>query len=300
MTDRGELIRLAIVDDHPVLLDGLCATFSAHGDFDIVGQGADYDDALRVAEEQTPDIMLVDIGMPGGGMRAAKDIAAGFPAIKVVILTASEEADDVITALRSGVQGYVLKSNSGAELIGIVKKLSDGQPYVPPKLAGKMLVDLNERATRDDRPAADPLDSLTYREDQILKLVAVGLSNREIGGKLDIREKTVKHYMTNIMQKLQVRNRVEAALMAKGRATLSEPPFAEVVASQSPADGMAENGGSGAGASAERGRQAASSSAPSRARIAETLARRSFTANGFGRKSTSMSAMPRSESRSSV
>lgn len=217
MTDQDDTIRLAIIDDHPLLLDGLCVTFSAHGDFDIVGQGASYDDALSVAGERTPDIMLVDIGMPGGGMRAAKDIVESFPGIKIIILTASESADDVMAALQSGAVGYALKDNSGAELISIVKKVHGGQAYVPPKLASKMLVDMGDQANQSPPPEADPLSGLTAREDQILQLVAAGQSNKEIGLELDISEKTVKHYMTNIMQKLQVRNRVEAALMATGK-----------------------------------------------------------------------------------
>lgn len=217
MSDKDQTIRLAIIDDHPVLLDGLCVTFSAHDDFDVVGQGACYDDALSVARERSPNVMLVDIGMPGGGMRAVKDISTACPAIKVIVLTASESADDVMAALQSGAEGYALKDNSGPELIDIVKKVNDGQSYVPSKLAGRMLVDLNRQTTSPPEEDTDPLSSLTSREDQILNRVAAGLSNKEIGRELDLREKTVKHYMTNIMQKLQVRNRVEAALMASGR-----------------------------------------------------------------------------------
>ena len=215
-------IRLAIIDDHPVLLDGLCITFAAHQDFDVVGQGANYDDAIRVAEELLPDIMLVDIGMPGGGIRAAKDIALVCPSVKIIILTASESADDVMAALKNGAAGYALKDSSGAELIDIIKTVSRGQSYVPPRLAGKMLVDMNDLVTGGSAED-DPLGTLTFREDQILKLVAEGLSNKEIGLKLDLQEKTIKHYMTNILQKLRVRNRVEAALLATGQAHRDRP-----------------------------------------------------------------------------
>ncbi len=216
MIDSDQPIRLAIVDDHPLLLDGLCTTFSAHEKFEIVGQGATYDDALHIAKEALPDVILVDIGMPGNGIRAAEAIRSACPAVKIVMLTASESTDDVVAALRAGADGYTLKETSGPALIDIVRNVHDGKSYVAPELAGRMLVEMSDQVV--GKPSDDdPLDSLTSREDQILKLVAEGLSNKEIGRQLDLQEKTVKHYMTNIMQKLQVRNRVEAALLVSGQ-----------------------------------------------------------------------------------
>ncbi|MEZ5930597.1 MAG: response regulator transcription factor [Alphaproteobacteria bacterium] len=206
-------IRLAVIDDHPILLDGLCATFSAHGDFDVVGRGASHRDALTIAETVRPELMFIDIRMPGGGIQAAGRISADYADIKIVMLTASEAEDDLMSAFRSGALGYALKNSSGAELIAIAKTVARGQPYVPPNLAGRMLTDMSGPRREPAARPQEALRSLTFREDQILKLAAAGLRNKEIGEKLNIREKTVKHYMTCIFQKLDVRNRVEAVLM---------------------------------------------------------------------------------------
>jgi len=152
--------------------------------------------------------------MPGGGIDAARRIAREFPCVKIVILTVSKDDTDVVRALQAGASGYILKGVGGDELVGIVRSVSNGESYVAPDLAARLLVDM--RSAEPNRKTCErPLADLTYREEQILKLVSRGLSNKEIGGELSLQEKTVKHYMTNILQKLQVRNRVEAALMAR-------------------------------------------------------------------------------------
>ena len=151
--------------------------------------------------------------MPGGGLSAAERIAEAFPAVRIVMLTVSEQDDDVHAALKTGALGYVLKGIGGAELIKVVRDVAGGSAYVSPALAARLLKDVGEPDAKPARPAS-LLEALTSREREILELVAGGKSNKEVAITLDLQEKTVKHYMTNILKKLQVRNRVEAAILA--------------------------------------------------------------------------------------
>ncbi|GAF96972.1 unnamed protein product, partial [marine sediment metagenome] len=203
-----------LVDDHPMLREGVAATLSAEADIEIVGEGADAEDALRLARDLLPDIILLDISMPGGGISAARAIAMACPIVKIVMLTVSEDEEDVLASLKAGARGYVLKGVSGPELVGIIRSVQAGEPYVTPKLAASLLVELKENISPSEA-IEDPLSELTDRELQILELVATGRSNKEIAEQIFLSEKTIKHYMTNILQKLQVRNRVEAAMLAQ-------------------------------------------------------------------------------------
>ena len=201
-------IRLLIVDDHPLFLDGLVATLSADEELEVVATAADAALAVRAARDHEPDIALLDVAMPGGGIEAARSIAAAVPATRVVMLTSSENEDDLLAAMEAGAKGYVLKGVAGRELRVILKAVHRGEVYVAPGLAYAMIKGLT-------RPRAeDPLAELTGREREVLELVAAGLSNAEIGGRLGLAEKTVKHYMTAILAKLDVGSRVEAALLA--------------------------------------------------------------------------------------
>ncbi|MBL8126694.1 MAG: response regulator transcription factor, partial [Chloroflexia bacterium] len=148
-----------------------------------------------------------------GGLNAVRQIAAAFPVVKVVMLTVSEAEDDVTAALRAGARAYVLKGVASRELARIIRSVAAGEVYVTPSLAASLLYELT--GGRGPSVAPNPLDGLTERERQILERVAAGDSNKEIGAQLGVSEKTVKHHMTNILQKLQARNRVEAALMAR-------------------------------------------------------------------------------------
>lgn len=212
-----ELIRIVVADDHPLLRDGVVGSLQATGIFQVVGEAADAGSALRLAREHLPDLVLLDVTMPGGGLVAARDIASACPATKIVMLTVSEDEDDLLEAMKAGASGYVLKGVASRELTAILKRVLDGEVYVTPALAGHLLRELS-------RPReASPLDELTTREREVLELVASGRSNYEIGQRLGLAEKTIKHYMTNILGKLQVRSRVEAALLAQ-RSGLGQPP----------------------------------------------------------------------------
>jgi DNA-binding NarL/FixJ family response regulator len=154
----------------------------------------------------------MDLAMPGiGGIEATQRIAATSPATAILILTVSEDADDLLEAHKAGARGYVLKGVSADGLLHAARVVSHGEVYVTPTMANRILHEM----TREE--ATDPFDQLSSREAEILELVGAGLTNREIGERLFLAEKTVKHYMTNILQKLHVRSRVEAALLAQRR-----------------------------------------------------------------------------------
>lgn len=205
-------IRVVLVDDHPIYRDGVARTLTDAGGIAVVGEASDGETAVSVVRETRPDLVLLDISMPrGGGLPALARIAQLDNPPKIAMLTASEEDDDLMQALRLGALGYVLKGVGAGELVEVVRGLADGQSYVSPGLAGRLLVGLRGRGAQ----AANPLADLTKREEDILRLVAQGLPNREVGQALDLQEKTVKHYMTAILQKLHVRNRVEAAMLAR-------------------------------------------------------------------------------------
>ncbi len=213
MTER---LHIAIVDDHPLFREGVAQVLSRQPDIEVVAEGESAEDALAIAATRLPDIMLLDVSMPGGGVNAARQIARAYPVVKIVMLTVSQDEDDVTEALRAGAQGYVLKGVAARDLVEILRSVASGGAYVTPSLAAGLLYDLTS-PSKSQRPTS-PLDDLTERERQILERVAAGDSNKEIGAELGVTEKTVKHHMSNILQKLQVRNRVEAALMARDEA----------------------------------------------------------------------------------
>lgn len=208
-----EKIRVVVIDDHPLFREGVVNTLRNQPDFVVVGEGISSDDAVRLVLEYLPEAILLDISIPGSGLTAIPQIASKCPFTKIVMLTASDEEDDVMTALKAGAHGYILKGVLGSELSHIIRTVVGGGSYVTPALAASLLAEMTNKSTQKAEP--NPLDALTEREHQILELVAKGLSNKEIAVELVLAEKTIKHYMTNVLQKLHVRNRVEAALLSK-------------------------------------------------------------------------------------
>lgn len=207
-----ENIRLVLADDHPIYRQGLVMSLADAVGIEVVGAAKDGEEAARMVAELRPEVVLLDVSMPkGGGIAALARIMALEAPPKVAMLTASEADDDLMQALKLGALGYILKGVGAEELAELVRELAAGRSYVSPGLAGRLLVAMRRPAEKPE----NPLDDLSKREEDILKLVAQGKSNREVGEALDLQEKTVKHYMTSILQKLQVRNRVEAAMLAR-------------------------------------------------------------------------------------
>lgn len=206
-------IRLVLADDHPLYRDGVARTLQDSGGIEVVGQAQDGEGAAALCLQLQPDLVLLDVSMPkGGGIGALTQIMEMEKPPLVAMLTASEDEADLMQALRLGAAGYILKGVGARDLVELVHDLAAGRSYVSPGLAGRLLVAMG---TKPVGTPPNPLADLSRREEDILKLVAQGLSNKEVGRKLDIQEKTVKHYMTSILQKLQVRNRVEAAMLAR-------------------------------------------------------------------------------------
>lgn len=199
-------ISLAVVDDHPLFREGVIRSLTEMDGFCVVGEGSNKEDALRIAAESHPDVLLLDISMPGGGLNAIPLILDRIPEQKIIVLTVSEASDDVTAALKSGAKGYVLKGVGSRTLADIIRSVAAGDSYVAPTLSARLISESGS-ATR-----LNAFNALTDREREVLELAAAGLSNKHIGLKLDLHEKTIKHHMTQIFAKLEVGNRTEAAM----------------------------------------------------------------------------------------
>ena len=202
-------IRVAVIDDHPLFRESVIETLISAGRFEVVGEGATAADAVRVARELGPDVILLDLRLPGGGVQAAANIVGVCPTVRIIMLTASESEQDVISALRAGAQGYILKNSSGLELVETVRDIARGNSYVAPNLAARLLINQGKAI---ETGVVDNSRNLTTYEEKIFALVSRGMSNKEVARQFDCTERTIKHHMTNIMRKLNVRNRVEAVL----------------------------------------------------------------------------------------
>jgi two-component system nitrate/nitrite response regulator NarL len=200
------LIRVAVIDAQPLFRDGVVNLLKSAGEIDVVGEGASASDALRIAREQHPNVILLDVTIAGGGIETAAELVRAHPDIRVIMLTASEVEQHVASALKAGVRGYILKRSSGQEVIEAVRSIARGESYVAPNLAARLL------SKKSDRIEVAAGHDLTTCERKVFAFVARGMSNKEIARSFDCTERTVKHHMTNIMQKLNVRNRVQVAL----------------------------------------------------------------------------------------
>jgi two-component system nitrate/nitrite response regulator NarL len=207
----SQKIRIAVVDDHPLYREGVMRSLREVEGLEVVGEGASGADAVRLVAETAPDILLMDISMPGGGLDVIPAVFAARSKQKIVLLTVSESGDDVTRAMRSGASGYVLKGIGAKELADVLTSVATGERYVTPTLSARLLT---RRDAEPDRPtAAGLMDQLTPREREVVCLVASGLSNKRIAIRLDLHEKTVKHHMTRVLAKLNVTNRTEAAVL---------------------------------------------------------------------------------------
>jgi DNA-binding NarL/FixJ family response regulator len=206
----AESIRILVADDHPLFREGVVHSLASEPDIAVVGQAASGEEALRMARDLLPDVVLLDIGMQGwDGIVTAEKIRTACPATRIMMLTVMEDEDKLLASFKAGARAYVLKGVSAHDLARVVRSVAQGEVYVTPSLAAGILVTLSQ-----GQAPQDPLGELTERESEILNLVVLGLTNREIGDRLHLSEKTIKHYITNILEKLHVRSRVEAAMLA--------------------------------------------------------------------------------------
>jgi two-component system nitrate/nitrite response regulator NarL len=206
----SESIRILVADDHPLFREGVVHSLAPEPDLAVVGQASSGQEALRMARELLPDVVLLDIGMQGwDGIETAQKIAVACPAARIMMLTVVEDEDKLLASFKAGARAYVLKGVSAHDLARVVRSVAQGEVYVTPSLAAGILLTLSR-----GHVSQDPLGELTERESEILNLVVRGLTNREIGERLHLSEKTIKHYITNILEKLHVRSRVEAAMLA--------------------------------------------------------------------------------------
>ena len=178
----------------------------------VVAEGGTADEAHLAVERAKPDVLLLDIGVPGDGMAAAGEILRMRPNMKVVVLTASDVEEDVAGALRAGVHGYILKDVSGPELVTAIEAIHRGEPYITPTLASRLLMQNKGRSLSVQTTEAV---GLTLRDKQMLGHLARGLTNQEIARSLGMNVRTIKHYLTQVFRKMRVRNRVEAIIEAQ-------------------------------------------------------------------------------------
>jgi DNA-binding NarL/FixJ family response regulator len=198
---------IAFIDDHPILRQGLIEIFDAYDEYVVVGGGSCAADAVCIAEQQSPEVMIIDLLMPGDALEAIARIRMKSPSMVIIAFSASDRVDHAINALEAGANGYVLKGSTAAELRGAIVNAMEGATFVTPSLASKMITALRTPPSRSVGGAR-----LSAREDQIVRLLMKGLPNKGIATQLQISEKTVKHYMTLLMHKLDARNRVEVVL----------------------------------------------------------------------------------------
>ena len=202
--------RVMVVDDHELFREGVVSTLESEPDFEVVGQAATSDAAMDAALRLRPDLILLDLYMPGrDGLSVLPLLCEALPDVRVVMLTVSEDPDAVTQALRDGAAGYLVKGIRADAFLEALRGIAAGESYVSPSVAGHIL-----RGMHRGRTEHADLDALTDREREVLQLIAKGLTNRDIADSLVITERTVKRHVTGILSKMNLRNRTEAALRA--------------------------------------------------------------------------------------
>ncbi len=206
------MIRIVVVDDHPVVREGLVASLGDDPEFQVVGAAASAEEALALVAAQQPDIILLDLELPGvNGLAAIPALAAAHPASRVLILTAYDTDERVLGAIRAGAKGYLLKGAPLEEIARAIRAVHAGESYLEARIATKVLAELAPRK----RPT-----TLSRREREVLRLVAEGHANKQIAQTLGITERTVKFHVTSILNKLGAGNRAQAVALAARRGLL--------------------------------------------------------------------------------
>jgi DNA-binding NarL/FixJ family response regulator len=210
-----EKLRVLIVDDHALFRRGLQMVLRQEDDIDVVGEAADGHAAVDKAQELMPDVVVMDVRMPGqSGIKATEQIRDNLPHAKILILTISDEEADLYDAIKAGASGYLLKEIPIDEVADAVRSVSGGQSRISPSMASKLLTEFAAMSRRAEERQQLPAPRLTDREMEVLTLVAQGMNNRDIAKELFISENTVKNHIRNILEKLHLHSRMEAVVYA--------------------------------------------------------------------------------------
>ncbi|KUO51455.1 MAG: two-component system response regulator [Desulfitibacter sp. BRH_c19] len=208
-----EAIKVLLVDDHPLITEGLEKILSFDDAIRVVGKANDGNQAVEIAMKVKPDVVVMDINMPGiDGIEACLKIRDILPRTEIIALTVCEEEDRILQILKAGAKGYFLKDVEPERLIDAIKNVQKGQSFIHPQIAAKVLSSYTTLASRQNKDFKG--NDLTDREMELVKLLAKGLNNKEIASTLFISEKTVKNHITNILRKLDLRDRVQVAIWA--------------------------------------------------------------------------------------
>ncbi|WP_030176614.1 response regulator transcription factor [Spirillospora albida] len=203
-------IRVFLMDDHEVVRRGVAALLSAEDDIDVVGEAGTAEEALARVPAAKPDVAVLDVRLPDGdGVSVCRELRSRMPELSCLMLTSFDDEDALFDAVMAGAAGYVLKQIHGSDLVGAVRTVASGQSLLDPRSTARMLERLRERQERQD-----PLKGLTEQERKILELIGEGLTNRQIGERLFLAEKTVKNYISSIFSKLGMSRRTQAAAFA--------------------------------------------------------------------------------------
>jgi DNA-binding NarL/FixJ family response regulator len=204
-------MRVLLADDHTLFRDGIASLIGAWG-HEVVGQASNGEQAVELADSVRPELVLMDVRMPGlSGLAATQRIKAAHPEIAIVMLTVSEDEDDLFTAIKAGAQGYLLKNLESNQLRSMLDAVARGEAAITPATAARII---DEFLRPDRAPAVADPDRLTEREVEVLQLVTQGLRNKEIGARLGISENTAKFHLKNILEKLHAQSRTELAARA--------------------------------------------------------------------------------------
>lgn len=211
----GEVIRVLIADDQALFRRGLYVVLGTEDGIEVVAEAENGEEAVDKARELAPDVVLMDVRMPRvNGIEAARRIRAEVPTTKILMLTVSDEEDDLYEAIKAGANGYLLKEISVEEVAEAIRAVTQGQSLISPSMASKLLNEFNALVKKAEEKQQFPAPALTAREVEVLRLVAKGMSNREIAEELYISENTVKNHVRNILEKLHLHNRMEAVIYA--------------------------------------------------------------------------------------